>query len=47
MRARLAEALAHSEWANVMLFDSDALPTTPKHIAQEALEAEQALLVGA
>jgi hypothetical protein len=47
MRARLAEALVHSEWANVMLFDSDALPTTPKHIAQEALEAEQALLVGA
>ena len=47
MRARLAETLVRSEWADLTLFDGDALPTTPEHVAREALAVEQALLAGA
>lgn len=47
LHARLAEVLARPAWEDVGLFDGDALPTTPERLAQEALEAEQALLAGA
>ena len=46
MRERLGETLARSEWPEMSVFDSDALPTTLERIMREALEAEKALLAG-